>query len=148
MLNQTNTLMQWSKSNPNGVYFWGNVLNSSCFCCDCRYFVCRNFSLPWRVERWQPYLQDKHIASKQQKLIIQNTCLESDNALVNSQQQGKYHQRNQIYKQITAQDVILVDQRGLSSQSLNNAVLPWPVGIGGRPFEILLEHMGDPLVSE
>ena len=60
----------------------------------------------------------------------------SDEALVKSQLQGKYHQRNQIYKQITAQDVILVDQRGLSSPYLNNAILPWPVGIGGRPFEI------------
>lgn len=60
----------------------------------------------------------------------------SRDTLVKSQLQGKYHQRNQIYKQITAQDVILVDQRGLSSPSLNNAILPWPVGTGGRPFEI------------
>lgn len=60
----------------------------------------------------------------------------SRDALVKSQLQGKYHQRSQIYKQITAQDVILVDQRGLSSPSLYNAILPWPVGIGGRPFEI------------
>lgn len=56
--------------------------------------------------------------------------------LVKSQLQGKYHQRNQIYKQITAQDVILLDQRGLSSPSLNNAILQWPGGIGGRPSKI------------
>lgn len=62
----------------------------------------------------------------------------SHETLVKSQLQGKYHQRNQIYKQITAQDVILVDQRGLSSPSLNNAILPWPVAIGGGPFEIKL----------
>lgn len=80
----------------------------------------------------------KSYASKQQKWSIQHTvhAFHGHDALVKSQLQGKYHQRNQIYKQITAQDVILVDQRGLSSTSLNNVILPCPLGIGGRPFEI------------
>lgn len=45
---------------------------------------------------------------------------------------------NQLSKQITAKDVILVDQRGLSSTSLNNAILQWPVGTGGGPSEVIL----------
>lgn len=82
------------------------------------------------LTRLKPY------ASEQQNEVSNIHAFHRYDALVESQLQGKYHQRNQIYKQITAQDVILVDQRGLSSSSLNNAILPWPVGIGGRPFEI------------
>lgn len=36
----------------------------------------------------------------------------------------------------TVESVILVYQRGLSSPALNNAILLWPLGTGGRPSEI------------
>lgn len=156
MLIQSNTTKQWDESSPICYMLFGKGLRKSSstllFCDHSRVtFFCKSlqtfhlcsesFLALFHIWTLTTYchccLQGWNILPVNSRTEAPNIhAFDSHDALVKSQPQGKYHQRIQIYKQITAQDVILVDQRGLSSLSLNNAILPWPVGIGGRPFEI------------